>query len=974
MASILDQYELASSGQLDLNPFLGQESGQPISTGYIDVRSSDDVPIFKRNRINFRPPSNIVDLVVNNNMVVVGLSSNALIRIDLANTSEIDKIEPTKRLDDSIHKLFLDPTAKHLIVCMKSQESFYIARNSSKAKPLSKFRGHLIEAVAWNKTKMTDTSTQTILLGTNKGLIFQTEIEPEERVLFPSGPERFFKQLYNVNAGGDSEEPICGMFFEKFPTEPKAENRYFIMVSTQSRLYHFTGDVVPSEQLDFQPLFVEYENSPAPFIEMPKSHVGELRLFYPKPRGVPSSFAWLTGGGIYYGQLDLDPKKHENTVDAKLLMYQAHNSKDMAPTALSIAITGFHVLILYKDKFEAVSLLNEKPVFEDDLPPRYGALRGIVTDIYKKTIWAFTDNSIFEYEVKRESRDVWKMYLEKGEFELAKEYCKDNPANLDKVFTSQAEDLFEKKNFAQAATCYAQTQVSFEEVALKFIQLQEKQALKMFLLKKCQSLKSTDKTQTTMIVIWLLELYLNQLGEVRESADDIREGMQDEFRKFLASTKVKTCLRENPKVAYDILASHGDVENLVFFATLMQDYEHVLNHHLQHDDFLAALDVITKQTDTHLFYKFSPVLMQRIPKQTVSAWIDQKKRLDPRKLIPSLVHYQHGKSEQTRQSIRYLEYCIELLGNKDEAIHNYLLSLYTEIEDDDSLLRYILMQGQDPDQVHYDMKYALRLCAENNKFKACVHIYSTMGLFEEAVDLALKVDVDLAKAQAEKPPEEEEVLRKKLWLRIARHVVENEKDVKKAMEFLSHCSLLKIEDILPFFQDFVTIDHFKDAICSSLQDYNEHIQLLKSDMHEATQSAECIRTDIHHTRNKFSIVPAQEKCCICSYPLLTRQFYVFPCNHVFHMDCLVTELMPQLKEKQKNKLAELKQLLHSPAVSGTPSDTASSSSRLSPESLKAEIGDIVASECIYCGELMIRGIDKPFIAADEYEDAIKSWK
>lgn len=39
----------------------------------------------------------------------------------------------------------------------------------------------------------------------------------------------------------------------------------------------------------------------------------------------------------------------------------------------------------------------------------------------------------------------------------------------------------------------------------------------------------------------------------------------------------------------------------------------------------------------------------------------------------------------------------------------------------------------------YDLKYALRLCSEHNKQKACVHIYSTMGLFEEAVDLSLKV-------------------------------------------------------------------------------------------------------------------------------------------------------------------------------------------------------------------------------------------
>lgn len=58
-------------------------------------------------------------------------------------------------------------------------------------------------------------------------------------------------------------------------------------------------------------------------------------------------------------------------------------------------------------------------------------------------------------------------------------------------------------------------------------------------------------------------------------------------------------------------------------------------------------------------------------------------------------------------------------------------------------------------------------------------------------------------------PEDDEELRKKLWLKIARHVVQEEKDVKKAMNCLSSCDLLKIEDILPFFPDFVTIDHFK---------------------------------------------------------------------------------------------------------------------------------------------------------------------
>ena len=46
----------------------------------------------------------------------------------------------------------------------------------------------------------------------------------------------------------------------------------------------------------------------------------------------------------------------------------------------------------------------------------------------------------------------------------------------------------------------------------------------------------------------------------------------------------------------------------------------------------------------------------------------------------------------------------------------------------------------------------------------------------------------------------------------ARHVVEKNKDIEQAMKFLHECDLLKIEDILPFFPDFVTIDHFKVSL------------------------------------------------------------------------------------------------------------------------------------------------------------------
>lgn len=45
----------------------------------------------------------------------------------------------------------------------------------------------------------------------------------------------------------------------------------------------------------------------------------------------------------------------------------------------------------------------------------------------------------------------------------------------------------------------------------------------------------------------------------------------------------------------------------------------------------------------------------------------------------------------------------------------------------------------------------------------------------------------------------------------------------------------------------------------------------------------------------------------------------------------------------------------------------------SREQLKADLDELVAAECVYCGELMIRSIDRPFIDPQRYEEEHLSW-
>ncbi|KAK6183831.1 hypothetical protein SNE40_002395 [Patella caerulea] len=978
MTSILDQYE-ADSARSTGTTFSAQMSYQePIGAGFIDARLTEEQPIFTKKKVNFKPPDQLTHLVVSNNFLVMAMSSNILLRLDLEHPDQPDEVELPRALDDKVYKIFLDPTGRHMIISMNSMESYYLSRNSKKPKAITKLKGHHIDSVGWNWQNANNNTTSAILIGTSKGIIYETELTANEDSKFFQGSlDQYLKQLYNL--GRDGSVSITSLQFDRIPGNTMTEYRYYILATTPGRLYQFIGNVSTSaEPPMFYSLFQQYENGSEhiQFIELPGDFGhSELHLYFPKFRQPAHSFSWMTGPGVYHGTIDTTGGAGANSVlaNAKLIPYP----KDKSDKPVSMVMTEFHVLILFNDRLKAVCTLNEQTIYDDVYPnERFGKLLGICKDPIRGTVWTYTTNSVFKYRIVHEDRDVWQMYLDMEDFETAKDYCRDNPSQLDKVLTKQAQFLFNKNKYEESAALYAITQNSFEEIALKFIRLPQKEALKTFVMKKLSSLRPQDKTQITMLVTWLIELYLNQLGELKEQNQDESQeyiAIQEYFRTFLGQPKVKDCLSNNRGVVYDLIASHGDVEDMVFFAVLMKDYERVISHHLQHENYKRALEVLqNKQNDVELYYKFSPILMQYTPKETVDAWIKQGRQLDPKKLIPALVQYDQEKyKQQGNEAIRYLEFCVQQLDNKDTAIHNYLVSLYAKIQPT-NLMIYLEMQGENSDNICYDVKYALRLCTEYKHTKACVHVYCIMGLYEEAVDMALSVDVELAKQMASKPDEDDVDIRKKLWLRIARHVVEEEKDVKRAMEFLHDCELLKIEDILPFFPDFVTIDHFKEAIITSLQEYNQHIDSLKDEMEEATQSAEEIRKEIQSFRNKYGFVKAEDKCSACNYPLMVRAFYLFPCQHKFHMDCLIAEVLPSLPSSKKTQVEGLQRKLAERDDNRLRKP--SSMSKTSDLEVKTQLDNLVASECIFCGDFMIRCIDKSFIEDDEWITAEQEWE
>lgn len=157
-------------------------------------------------------------------------------------------------------------------------------------------------------------------------------------------------------------------------------------------------------------------------------------------------------------------------------------------------------------------------------------------------------------------------------------------------------------------------------------------------------------------------------------------------------------------------------------------------------------------------------------------------------------------------------------------------------------------------------------------------------------------------------------VRRRLWLKIAKFVVEQSGDVKAAMALISDTQRacpLTVEDVLPLFPDFAVMDDLKDAICASLEDYQRHIQGLKQGMHDATKSSELIRKDMNDMRTRFGFVRSSDLCRFCSTPVLSSGLYLFPCQHALHMSCVEYYMLRHggLSEAEKSRVRQLKSSL-----------------------------------------------------------------
>ncbi|OTF72876.1 Vacuolar protein sorting 18-like protein [Euroglyphus maynei] len=511
-----------------------------------------------------------------------------------------------------------------------------------------------------------------------------------------------------------------------------------ILIATRNFIYQYIGKITqPSttpiigscgssnsitdsnQSIDGQPYLyqiIQSTNSRRSFKEMPGYiPVTKLDLFQPSSTistavDQPLSFGWLTEPGIFYGDIDNEQKIFDN---ATVIMYsdlnqsivekdhQSSNNQGQQQLSMpkSLALTRFHLMLLYGQKLSVYCVLNRELIWEDRFLGE--PAENLVKDPIRNTIWSYTKNSVYRYRINQEDRNIWEIYLKRKDFEQAKRYARNDLIKMDRTICEEALYHFANKDYKKSAKLFTQTQsISFEEIALKFIELRDENqdALKEFLLNKLERLSTTvtaekHQTQIIILLLWLFELMLNQLSRLQSSAkdssitdDDDGEKLKYEqeqqvveqcLKRLISNANYRQSFRSNRKIFYNLLLNHDNWEMLEYFAEEINDFDCLLEHYCRRNDYRQMIQLMRREECLEYYYQYSPILIKYLPKELIDCLIPLASELDMKRLIPSLVHFDHfdddnrnddydeSRHRQCKEILRFLEFCVYELKIND---------------------------------------------------------------------------------------------------------------------------------------------------------------------------------------------------------------------------------------------------------------------------------------------------------------------
>jgi len=1004
------------------------EAEDELSIGFAPMEQTIE-PTFGLKEIDIKSytKSPIQTISMTEKCILIATSTNQIIRKRLDIEDEYKLFEMPCRPEVQIVKIYNDVHGFHFIIACTQNEYYYMNLEEEKISLLKGLGKYQITALYFS-LGASISSSNNILFGTFDGFICFYSLELSQKIGVIETPVKKLFQLPHNTA-------IYGLAFDYFeykPTENSKTIQALILVATNEALYQLLGE------LPFSRLFEKYSSTGNlnQYMKMiPKGNMSQTQLItcyqYRNGEFESHSFVWKTGAGVVYGTFR-DRNEITKNIVIKDMVFESYRSKDNTiEIPESISISDNYIYLVYQDELSIMSKISKRVIHSEELK-KIDTIKCVIYEVSTRSLWLSTSRKIFRLSSQNAELNLWRQHIECGNYKEALKCCRDyNPKWYGRVTGLYGNELMKNRKYADAAIQYADSNFRVENVILKFLKANAHEQLSIYLTKLLERIKYNPKkkTQRVLLCTYLAELQLGKLVKLqaatestlpenvtelkmiqRQMATELYNKAVEEFRVFMEEYEADLEI----DVIFQLLQSHGRIEECLILASLKKCYEVMLVHYINNGDYHTAIqtlnDVPNRNLKNTLMVKYISIFMKHEAEFTINSLHKYYEGINPDAIITSIISVE-GKDKLLADN--YVKTIMVNSNNKFLAnLHLFFLvesNTPEAIEELNNFLEQqrVLHHKNQPTEI--DKDFALDVCKRAGLVEAQIKIYSMLNFYDECVRLSLETrKYKEAKEYADLPSDKR--TRKKLWIEIAKVIIkENEDNVKASFDIMNESGMLTLSDILQFLSPKMKLSVFKKELMNSLQSYGKDINELKQKISVYTKNAEELTTRLNDLQNSCVPVSANQYCDKCKKTLLGEErFYVFPCLHSFHRWCLLDWMLeykiyiPKYKLRRLETISEfMRGVGYMPKKDGTVIESDSSSDLIEPKGFLNTLGNfftkqkmkeveeqkeqklskeeqeilkryesqleiLLTEDCILCGHFFMDSIDLPFDSSQEF--------